>query len=204
MASTYSRWRWLSSPGAPEARCSEKPRMVFSGVRSSYETCLMKSDFNRSAASSASPRSRSAASMRKRSVMSVKVTRLAPSGSGAQRQFQGWCGRCARPRPRSLLLRPRRRRHLLDQLVPHPGLAETLGRQARDLAHMRLALEFVGGEIPDAAVAKAALLEFQPPVRGSEHRDAFFQDVQRRRLHLLRRLETGASQRQPLLAATSS
>ena len=82
MAWTYSSCWAFSAPGTPLARCSEKPRMVFSGVRSSYETCLMKSDLRRSAASSPSLRSRRALSMRKRSVTSLKVTRVAPSGSG--------------------------------------------------------------------------------------------------------------------------
>ena len=62
MASTYSSWRVLSPPGTPRGQMLGKAQMVLSGVRSSYETCLMKSDLSRSAASSASLRSRSARS----------------------------------------------------------------------------------------------------------------------------------------------
>ena len=146
----------------------------------------MKSDLRRSAASSASLRSRSAVSMRKRSVTSAKVTRLAPSGRGerpSDRMVRSL--RSTSPRSRG---DAGFRDDGLDQPVPHRAVAELGGRQRGDGAHMRFALQLFRLEIPDAA--ESGIVQFQASIR-SEHRHAFAQRVERRRLHLHQRVVVG-------------
>ena len=140
----------------------------------------MKSDLSRSAASSASLRSRSAVSMRKRSVTSAKVTRRGAVGQRrqAKRQdgavvaldFAQIARRAARPRrwPGSAGPTSRRRRNLSAQAA---AMARTCG-SPRNSSALRSQMR-----------AKAALCSFSLAV-GTEHRDAFLQRVERRRLHL--------------------
>ena len=146
----------------------------------------MKSDFSLSAASSASPRSRSALSMRKRSVTSAKVTSVAPSGSGdsvsdrmvrSLRSTSPMSRCCAAPETICWISR--------SHISPSPNLRVALSRDAAD---MRLALQFVLAQVPDAG--EGGIVQLQRAV-GPEHRDAFDQRVERGGLHLDQRVVAG-------------
>ena len=140
----------------------------------------MKSDLSRSAASSASLRSRSALSMRKRSVTSAKVTRVAPSGSGdrpSDRMVRSL--RSTSPRSRAWRRLPETIAWISrSHIAPSPNLR---GAERRDGAHMRLAAQFLRLQIPDAGEGGVVQLE---PAVGTEHRHAFHQRVEGGGLHL--------------------
>ena len=105
----------------------------------------MKSDLSRSAASSPSLRSRSALSMRKRSVTSLKVTRVAPSGRGeVDSDRMERSERSTSPRSRAAA--PATMAWINWSQMR--AVAELVAREGGDGAHMRLAFQVVAARIP--------------------------------------------------------